>query len=151
MVLPAPPIRRDEDAMEVRPVPPRVAEREPVVSESAMPREEVAIWIMVLPVEPMRMDDEAIDESPVPPRVAANVPSHCEVKVWVEPLEVMVRPMFVSDEVAKVWVAEVRPFSDVMPVVSVIQVPFTAKQPAAKLMPLAKVEEAEPVTLSASA
>ena len=54
--------------------------------------------------------------------------------------------MFVSDEVAKVWVVEVRPLSDVMPVVSVIQVPFTAKQPAAKLMPLAKVEEAEPVT-----
>lgn len=44
---------------------------------------------------------------PVPPRPAARVPVQVEVKVWVSPDAVMVRPMLVSDEVAKVCVAPV--------------------------------------------
>ena len=43
-VFPAPPIKSEEEAMfVVKPVPPRVAAREPFVSERAMPKLEVAI------------------------------------------------------------------------------------------------------------
>src|SRR6185295_9226272 len=46
-------------------------------------------------------------ESPVPPRVAASVPIHVGVKNWVSPDDVMMSPMLVSLDVARVWVAPV--------------------------------------------
>lgn len=45
--------------------------------------------------------------SPVPPRFTASVPIHEGVKVCVSPVDVTVRPMFVSDDVANVCDAPV--------------------------------------------
>ena len=62
------------DAVEVRPVPPRVPERVPKVSDRRMPKDEVANGIQVLPVPAIKSEDEAKEVSPVPPRVPPKVP-----------------------------------------------------------------------------
>lgn len=55
-------------------VPPRVSASVPVVSEIAIPSDEVANWSHVFPAPPIRSDEEAMVERPVPPRVAVRVP-----------------------------------------------------------------------------
>ena len=52
---------------EVTPVPPLATARVPVVSESAIPREDVAYPMNVLLGPPMRREDDAIEVRPVPP------------------------------------------------------------------------------------
>ena len=85
--------------------------------------------------------------SPVPPRVPASVPTQEGVNVCVEPTEEIVRLIFASEPVANVCARVESPLSEVMPVVSVIQLPFTAKHPVARLIPSANDEVAEPTTL----
>ena len=65
---------------------------------------------------PMSRPLAATEEIPVPPRVLASVPVHPGVKVWVLPVEVTVRVMFVSVDVANVCVFEVSPLRSVSPV-----------------------------------
>ncbi len=93
---------------------------EPTNEEKAMPRDEVANCNHVFPAPPINSEEEAIVASPVPPRVAVSVPVHVGVNVWVSPLEVMVRPRLVSDDVANVceepvWKLEYCAPSAVMP------------------------------------
>ncbi len=68
------------------------------------PSEEVAkvVSAPVPPFEPTRPYEK--DAAPVPPRSTASVPCQSGVKVWVSPADVIVRPILVSEEVAKVWV-----------------------------------------------
>ena len=71
------------------------------------PSEEVAkvVSAPVPPFEPTRPYEN--EDAPVPPRSTASVPCQSGVKVWVSPAEMMVRPMLLSDDVAKVWVEPV--------------------------------------------
>ncbi len=81
------------------------------------PSDDVAIWVNpVPPAFPIKMPSAVTEERPVPPRLDASVPVHPGVKVCALPLEVTRSVMFVSVEVANVWVLAVRPFSKVSPV-----------------------------------
>jgi hypothetical protein len=64
------PVVVNDDAL----VPPRLIASVPVVSEMAIPSDDVANWIQVLPGPPMRSDDEAMVERPVPPFPPGSVP-----------------------------------------------------------------------------
>ena len=75
MVLPAPPTKSWKLVIVERPVPPRVAARVPVVSESAMFNEEVAESVYVPPVFPTKSWPKVGTEvMPVPPRAGWSVP-----------------------------------------------------------------------------
>jgi hypothetical protein len=90
------------------PVPPLDVGSVPVVSESAMPREEVANWSIVFPAPPIKREEEAMEESPVPPPGTVSVPVTVGgAKVKVPPVLVMAfskeRPLKeVADDVASV-------------------------------------------------
>ncbi len=56
----------------------------------------------VPPVFPIRRPFAVTEARPVPPLPTARVPTHEGVKVWMSPLDMMLRFIFVSDEVAKV-------------------------------------------------
>jgi len=78
-IAPVPaPYNSEPDANVVAPVPPRLTPSEPVVSESATPRDEVAICVTVFPAPPMSSWLFVIDVSPVPPCVAPSVPEMFE-------------------------------------------------------------------------
>ncbi len=86
----------------VWPVPPFDTASVPVVSEIAIPKDEVANWSQVFPAPPIRREDEAIVERLVPPRVAARLPLQVGVRVNVPEELVIESPMLVSEEVASV-------------------------------------------------
>lgn len=65
----------------------------------AVDAEEAPIGVLLM-VPPLMVRSSAT-------RASARVPVQVGVKVWVSPAEVMVNPMLVSEEVAKVWVEPV--------------------------------------------
>jgi hypothetical protein len=69
---------------DVCPVPPLLIGSVPVVSESAIPSDEVANWIHVFPGPPMRSDDEAMVASPVPPFAPPKVPVTSDARLTSE-------------------------------------------------------------------
>ena len=110
-----------------------------------IPSVEVATCVQPVPlVLPTKSWFAVTEEIPVPPRPEASTPDQVEVNVCALPDEVMVRPMFVSDEVANVCEVATSPFKVVIPdpPPPVIQDPFTEIQPPVTAMPFAKVEVA---------
>ena len=104
-------------------MPPRDTGNIPVVSDNAIPSDEVAThdgrpvvyeFVRKPPVElasavsdvpdgdPMRSEPSATAERPVPPRVVASVPVHVGAKVNVPPEFVIFKSMLVSLDVASV-------------------------------------------------
>lgn len=135
---------------EVAFVPPLAIASVPVVSEIAIPKEEVAIcWYEPPAYEPRRTPAAVGLEMPVPPPPAVNVPDCEGEKVMVEPEPEMasedVMPFAVELVVANVRVPVKEPCGRTIEVAlppAEIQEPFIAKQPPVRLMPL-PVEKVE--------
>ena len=135
-------------------MPPLLIARVPVVSESAMPKEEVAYPMNVLPGAPIKREDEAIDERPVPPPPTPKVPASVFAKVRVPPVLVMVveavRPLKGVEDVAKVRApVKVVPgmARERSPVFEMVTFPVAPETP----MPVPATFERTPVLLKAPA
>jgi hypothetical protein len=86
---------------------PKVVVYTPFVTVPALPpieRVEVPIWVITFPGPPISRPPSETEARPVPPLATDSCPTHPGTKVCVSLSEVMLRVIFASVLVAKVWV-----------------------------------------------